>query len=137
MKDSVGFSAALEAKWMLEIDSNTSAKLYKKYQKREASQGIAKMHNHVQGLAEELKGSKYCSQKLPKGVGLMDLYHIFCCHNLGVGAAALQRISCCCPAQKASLQQEWMHNIPFKKQIEEQPWFQPVANCKYSEYLGG
>ena len=135
MKDGVAVSASLEAKRMLEIDGNSGAKLNKKYQKREANQGIKKMHIHVQGLGEDLIGSKYQPPKLPKGVGLMDFYHIYCSHDLGVGAAALRRIPCCCPACKASLQQEWVHKIPFEKQIEKQLQFQSVVGCKYSEIL--
>ena len=44
------------------------------------------MHNHVCGLGEDLKGSKNCPPILPKGVGLMDLYHVYCCYDLGGGA---------------------------------------------------
>ena len=136
VKDGVAVSAALEAKRMLEIDGITGAKSNKKYQKREASRGIKTMYNHVRGLDEELTGSKYRPPNLPKGVGLMELYHIYCCPDLGVGAVALRRIPCCCPACKASLQQAWVHKIPFEKQIDEQPRFQPVIGCKYSEILG-
>ena len=66
----------------------------------------------------------------------MDLYHIYCSHDLGVGVVALRRILCCCPVCKASLLQKWIPNIPFEEQISRQPRFQRVNGCKYSEILG-
>ena len=133
MEGSKGCSPALECKRLLEFEGTTGKKSNRKYQKRENSRAIQRMHYWVRGGAEQISGIKCKPAKLPKGEKTRDHYHMYCCPELGLGKIALRKIPCKCVACNNQMKKQWIHNIHDK----QQPRFQIAEECKYSKVLGG
>ena len=103
----------------------------RKYQKRENSRAIQRMHYWVREGAEELIGIKCKPTKLPKDEKFRDHYHIYCCLELGLGKVALRKIPCKCIACNNQMKEKWIH----KKPAEEQTLLQCAMDCKYYKVL--
>jgi len=132
MEGSKGCSPALQCKRLLEFEGTTGKKSNRKYQKRENSRAIQRMHYWVRGGTEKLSGIKCKPAKLPKGEKIRDHYHIYCCPELGLGRVALRKIPCKCIACNNQMKKKWIH----KDHPKEQPRVQFAKVCKYSKVLG-
>eukprot|EP00534_Pseudo-nitzschia_fraudulenta_P019685 CAMPEP_0201277884 /NCGR_PEP_ID=MMETSP0853-20130426/59814_1 /ASSEMBLY_ACC=CAM_ASM_000640 /TAXON_ID=183588 /ORGANISM="Pseudo-nitzschia fraudulenta, Strain WWA7" /LENGTH=404 /DNA_ID=CAMNT_0047586119 /DNA_START=136 /DNA_END=1350 /DNA_ORIENTATION=- len=118
---------------LLEFEGTTGKKSNRKYQKRENSRAIQRMHYWVRGGTEKLNESKCKPAKLPKGEKIRDHYHIYCCPELGLGrGVALRKIPCKCIACNNQMKKKWIH----KDHPKEQPRVQFAKVCKYSKVLG-
>ena len=72
MEGNKGSSAALECKRLLEFHRRSGKKSDRKYQKRENSRAVQRMHFWVRAAAEKFNGIKWWPKKLPKGENIRD-----------------------------------------------------------------
>lgn len=129
-------SPADECKRILELDgSSLGVKSIVKHQKRETNRKIRKYHYWVRSPEEKLSALKYDSPEkfTDEKDGVLNMYHIYCCHQMGIQSVAFRRIPCNCEDCREQLRMPWKIGVPFK----EQPRFQTVLNCKYRNYLSG
>ena len=132
MEGSKGCSPALECKRLLEFEGTTGKKSNRKYQKRENSRAIKRMHYWVRGGTQKLNEIKCKPAKLPKGEKIRHYYHIYCCPELGLGRVAIRKIPCKCIGCNNQMKKKWLHKID----PEKQPRLQVAEECKYSKVLG-
>ena len=128
------FSPAEECKRILELDGgSTGAKSVVKYEKRESNRTVSNYHYWVRGPDETLSSLKYESpDKFTKEKdGVMSMYHIYSCFEMGLQWIGFRRIPCNCLSCRQQMRQPCQNGIGFK----QQPRFQLVKNCKYRNYL--
>jgi hypothetical protein len=75
---------------------------------------------------------------VPNGIrhnGIMDHYHLYTCHELGLRFAAVRRYPCSCNACHSKIMLPWDNTLPLKSREDraKQPRFQHVPDCKYAE----
>ena len=72
--------------------------LEKRKRKKKEGYNVNKMIYHVRRIDKKLNESKYntISFKTNEGVSFNDMYHFYCCKNLGIAAVACRRVPCYC-----------------------------------------
>lgn len=108
--------------------------LEKRKRKKKEGYNVSKMVYHVRRVDKKLNESKYntISFKTNDGVGFNDIYHFYCCKNLGIVAVAWRRVPYYCESCNTMIQKEWQSGGIAH---EDQPRFQAVANCFFSFIL--
>ena len=106
-----------------------------KHEKREANRSVRKYHYWVRSPKENLSALKYDSPEkfADENDGVLNMYHVYCCHQMGLQWVTFRRIPCNCVACRQLIRLPWKVGVPFK----EQPRFQAIVNCKYRNYLSG
>lgn len=88
---------------------------------------------HIRKIDEKLNELKYLRIKFPnEDILFSDMYHYYCCPELGTGRVALRRVACYCKNCDTNITKTW---IPGTK-AEDQPRFQTIDNCYFSSLLG-
>ena len=71
--------------------------------------------------------------KRDENIRMIDLYHIQCNTDLGIGKCAMRRITCACQACRLPLEQLWEANVGADKQPR---YSGNMGDCKYASILG-
>ena len=96
-------SIAVEMAGWLELDGCEGTKSVKKNKKREDKSEFKRFHWIVRDGEEKLSGLKCEALDLPKRVSASEMYHVYCCPELGVQKIAVRRIPCHCIACRSTL----------------------------------
>ena len=128
------FSAAKECKRLMEMEGGKfGATSVVKSEKRESNRKIREHHYWVRGPDENLSALKYESpQKFTQqNDGVMAMYHVYSCFEMGVQWIGFRRIPCNCLGCRNQIRKPWINGIDMRNQ----PRFQIVSDCKYRNYL--
>jgi len=88
---------------------------------------------HIRKIDEKLNELKYLRIRFPNDdILFSDMYHYYCCPELGAGRVALRRVACYCTNCDLNITKKWVHGTP----AEDQPRFQQINNCYFSSLLG-